>query len=80
MKQSEANMSKVGSKKSVKINNMEINLDDLDIKKLAGEQEKDLQEIERLQAEVENLTGNLTMGNVSEVDRQYGMRQTLLSN
>ena len=73
-------MSKVGSKKSVKINNMEINLDDLDIKKLAGEQEKDLQEIERLQAEVENLTGNLTMGNVSEVDRQYGMRQTLLSN
>ena len=49
MKQSEANMSLAGSsKRQVQINNMSIDLDDLDMKKLTHEQKKDIREIERL--------------------------------
>mmetsp|Transcript_14731 Transcript_14731/g.22841 ORF Transcript_14731/g.22841 Transcript_14731/m.22841 type:complete len:134 (+) Transcript_14731:1887-2288(+) len=80
MRQSELNMSIAGSKKSVRINNIDVNLEDLDMKKLTHEQNKDIQEIERLQAEVENLTGNLTMGNMSDIDKQFGQRQSLMSN
>ena len=57
-----------------------INLDDLDMKKLTHEQNRDIQEIERLQNEVENLTGNITLGEVSEIDKNFSMRPTVLSN
>jgi hypothetical protein len=50
------------------------------MKKLTHEQNQDILEIERLQQEVENLTGNLTMGDVSDVDRNFSMRPTVLSN
>ena len=67
-------------KKVVQINNVSIDLDHLDMKKLTHEQKKDIREIERLQNEVENLTGNLTMGNVSEADKNFSLRPTILSN
>ena len=68
------------SKRSVKINDVVINLDDLDMKKLTHEQNRDIEEIERLQNEVENLTGNITLGEVSEIDKNFSMRPTVLSN
>lgn len=37
-----------GSRKSIKINDIDINLDDLDMNKLTKEQDKDIKEIERL--------------------------------
>lgn len=81
MKQSEQNMSMAsGKQKKIQINNVDIDLDDLDMKKLTHEQKKDIREIERLQHEVENLTGNLTMGDVSEIDKNFSMRPTVLSN
>ena len=55
---------------------MDIDLNDLDMRKLTHEQNKDIQEIERLQNEVENLTGNLTLGDVSNIDKQFSMRHT----
>ena len=81
MKRSEQNMSMQGSsKRQIQINNVSIDLDDLDMKKLTHEQKKDIREIERLQHEVENLTGNLTMGDVSDIDKNFSMRPTVLSN
>tara|TARA_B110000285_G_scaffold225740_1_gene284409 strand:- start:331 stop:564 length:234 start_codon:yes stop_codon:yes gene_type:complete len=68
------------SKRQIQINNVSIDLDDLDMKKLTHEQKKDIREIERLQHEVENLTGNLTMGDVSDIDKNFSMRPTVLSN
>lgn len=74
-------MSMAGSsKRQIQINNVSIDLDDLDMKKLTHEQKKDIREIERLQHEVENLTGNLTMGDVSDIDKNFSMRPTVLSN
>ena len=47
------------------------------MRKLTHEQNKDIREIERLQNEVENLTGNLTLGDVSNIDQQFSvMRNT----
>ena len=37
-----------GKQKKIKINNVDIDLDDLDMKKLTHEQKKDIREIERL--------------------------------
>lgn len=68
------------SVKKVQINNVSIDLDDLDMKKLTHEQKKDIREIERLQHEVENLTGNLSMRDVSEQDKNFSLRPTVLSN
>ena len=68
------------TRKSVKINDIDIDLDSLDMRKLTKEQNRDVREIERLQNEVENLTGNLTMGNVDEIDNNFSMRPTVLSN
>jgi len=65
---------------SIHINDREVMLNDLDMKKLTYEQKKDMEEIERLQREVANLTGNLTMGDVSDIDKQFSMRPTVLSN
>jgi hypothetical protein len=50
MKQSETNMSMHdgSGKKVVQINNVSIDLDHLDMKKLTHEQKKDIREIERL--------------------------------
>lgn len=50
------------------------------MKKLTKEQDKDIKEIERLQQEVQNLTVNLTMGEVSDIDKNFSMRPTVLSN
>ena len=80
MAASQKNMSMQQSRKSVKINDIDIDLDDLDMRKLTKEQKKDIREIERLQNEVENLTGNLTMGNVEDIDKNFSMRPTVLSN
>jgi hypothetical protein len=77
MKHSEKNMSLNQSK--VKINDIDIDLDDLDMKKLTKEQKQDIKEIERLQEQVANLTGNLTLGNVSDIDRNFSMRPTVLT-
>ena len=41
-------MSMNQSRKSVKINDIDIDLDDLDMRKLTKEQKKDIREIERL--------------------------------
>jgi len=46
IKNSEISMQQ--SRKSIKINNMDIDLNDLDMRKLTHEQNKDIQEIERL--------------------------------
>ena len=73
-------MSVQQERKSIKINNVDVHLEDLDMRKLTHEQNKDIREIERLQQEVENLTGNLTMGDVADIDRNYSMRPTVLSN
>jgi hypothetical protein len=77
MKNSEKNMSLNQSR--VKINDIDIDLDDLDMKKLTKEQKQDIKEIERLQEQVANLTGNLTLGNVSDIDRNFSMRPTVLT-
>ena len=49
MKASEANMSLNQERKSVKINNVDVNLDEIDMRQLTKEQNQDIQEIERLQ-------------------------------
>ena len=48
MAASQKNMSMNQSRKSVKINDIDIDLDDLDMRKLTKEQKKDIREIERL--------------------------------
>ena len=73
-------MSLGGSKRSVQVNNVDIDLNDIDVRKLTHEQKRDLKEIERLQQEEEKMTLNWTMGNLSDIDNQYGMKNSILSS
>lgn len=85
MKQSEKNMSiqhegSGANNRSIRINDVDINLDDIDMAKLTKEQNKDIQQIERLEKEMDQLTaGNMTLGNVDDIDRNFSMRPTVLS-
>ena len=51
--------------RKITINNVEMNLADLDLDKLAHEQAKDIAEIEMLQQQIELMNGSLTIGDVS---------------
>ena len=64
----------------VMINDVDINLNDLDIKQLTKESQKDIMNLTRLTEAVENMTGNLTMIDVNEIDKNFSMRPTLISN
>ena len=84
MKHSQKNMSmqEEGSavNRSVRINDIDINLDDIDMAKLTKEQNKDIQQIERLEKEMDQLTtGNMTLGNVEDIDKNFSMRPSVLS-
>ena len=76
MDESQKNMSQRqsgdGGARAVQISGTAVNLDDLDMKKLTHEQNKDAREIARLEQEVANLTrsrrtGDLTMGRQGSV-------------
>jgi hypothetical protein len=80
MGQSQQNMSQGGSggAGAIQIGGTQVNLDDLDMKKLTHEQNKDAREIARLEQQVQNLTrsrrsGDLTMGAGSDVDKYVSM-------
>jgi len=82
MDESQKNMSQRqsgdGGARAVQISGTAVNLDDLDMKKLTHEQNKDAREIARLEQEVANLTrsrrtGDLTMGDGSDVDKYVSM-------
>ena len=80
IKATEMNLSMAGSRRSVRVNDQEIDLDAIDNAKLTKEQKKDLKEIERLQDEEKNMTLNWTMGNMSDIDNQYAMKNSILSS
>lgn len=81
MKQSQKNMSMQDSvNRSIRINDIDINLGDIDMAKLTKEQNKDIKQIERLEKEMDQLTaGNMTLGNVEDIDKNFSMRPTVLS-
>ena len=60
MKESHKNMSmqdgESGQNRSIRINDIDINLDDIDMGKLTKEQDKDIRQIERLEREMDQLT------------------------
>lgn len=60
---------KSGARKSIKMNDVQMNLDELDLQKLTKEQAQDIQEIEELQKQIEMMSGNLTLADVSMIDR-----------
>ena len=63
-------------RKSIKVNNKEINLDDLDLQKLQKEQAKEMKDIEDLQKAIENMSQNLTAGDVRVIDDQFSLNMT----
>lgn len=67
-----------GGPRAIQIGGTAVNLDDLDMKKLAHEQNKDAREIARLEQQVANLTRSrrsreLTMGDGSDVDKYMAL-------
>ena len=50
------------------MNDVQMNLDELDLQKLTKEQAVDIQEIEDLQKQIEVMSGNLTLGDVTAID------------
>jgi hypothetical protein len=64
---------------SVRIDGKDIELHDVDMKQLTKDSQKDITRLSHLQQQVANLT-NLTMGNVEDVDNQFSMRQTQLTD
>ena len=75
-----------GGRRAIQIGGTAVNLDDLDMKKLTHEQNKDAREIARLEQQVANLTrsrrsGDLTMGDGSDVDKyvSIGRQGSVLS-
>lgn len=64
----------------MQINNKDYNLDDLNIKQLTKDQNKDINDIAKLQEKIANLTGNMSMADVSQIDQQFSMRPTVLTN
>ena len=64
---------------SVRIDGQDVNINDVDMKQLARDSQKDITRLSKLQQQVANLT-NLTMGNVEDIDGQFSMRQTQLTN
>lgn len=49
------------------------------MRQLARDSQKDITRLSQLQQQVANLT-NLTMGNVEDIDKQFSMRQTVLTD
>ena len=69
-----------GGPRAVQISGTAVNLDDLDMKKLTHEQNKDAREIARLEQEVANLTRSrrsrdLTLGDGSDVDKYVSLQR-----
>ena len=63
------------------MNGVDIDLDAIDMGKLTKDQNKDIKEIQRLEFEMDKLTaGNMTMGDVNDIDKNFSMRPTVLSN
>ena len=50
------------------MNNKEYRLEDINLKKLTKDQNKDIQDIAKLQEKIANLTGNMSMADVSQID------------
>lgn len=67
-------------KKQIKINNVEMNLEDLDLRKLTKEQAKDIHEIEELQKHIEHMSGNLSLRDVSLLDAKLNLRASYKSS
>ena len=67
-------------KKQIKINNVEMNLEDLDLRKLTQEQAKDINEIEELQRHIEYMSGNLSLRDVSMLDAKLNLRASYKSS
>ena len=61
------------------MNNVQMNLDELDLQKLTKEQAQDIQEIEDLQKQIEMMSGNLSVGDVSAIDNQLISRPSVYS-
>ena len=64
---------------SVRIDGQDMQLGDVDMKKLTRDSQKDITRLSQLQQQVANLT-NLTLGNVEDIDNQFSMRQTVLTD
>ena len=61
-------MSETHGRGSVHMNNKEYRLEDINLKKLTKDQNKDIQDIAKLQEKIANLTGNMSMADVSQID------------
>lgn len=57
-------------RKSITANDVDIRVDELDIEKLTRDQAKDIKEIEELQKQIEKLSGDLTLADVSLLDEE----------
>ena len=57
-------------RRSITINDVEFKVEELDIEKLTREQAKDIKEIEELQKQIEKLSGDLTLADVSLLDEE----------
>ena len=68
MRDTQKNMSELQGRGSVRMNNKEYKLEDINLKKLTKDQNKDIQDIAKLQEKIANLTGNMSMADVSQID------------
>ena len=65
------------AQKQIKINNVQMNLADIDLKKLTEEQAQDIKEIEQLQQQIEEMACNLTIGDVTNIDQMLSERPSV---
>lgn len=64
---------------SVRYQGKDVLINDLDMRKLTRESQRDIDDIKALESKVANLT-NLTLANVEEIDNQFSMRPSLMSD
>ena len=66
---------------SVRMDGKDMPLVDINMQQLTKDSQRDIRKISQLEQAVENLTGKMTsLNNVSDIDNQFSMRPTLLSD
>jgi DNA gyrase/topoisomerase IV subunit A len=63
--------------RSVVLESQVVRLEDLDLDKLENEKLEHDNEISRLQDAINNITGNMTMVELEDVDKNFEMRPTI---
>jgi hypothetical protein len=67
------------NKGSVRIHGKEMNIADVDMRKLTRDSQRDIDSLKALESKIANLE-NLTLQNVEDIDNQFSMRPSLMSD